>query len=180
MSHVRKTWRTIPGFVRVGICGKTHGTDGEIKLRIDQGREEDCLSSAFLFIDITGSKVPYAIDGIRRTGDLLVSFADVNDNTMASKFVGREVFIPSDEIDKEPLEVPSTLEFYFLTGMKMYASGEYIGLIEEVREFPQQEMAVVQHKGSEILIPLNQSLIVSVDEPANRVEMILPEGLLEL
>ncbi|RLD17803.1 MAG: 16S rRNA processing protein RimM [Bacteroidetes bacterium] len=180
MSTSHPQWRTIPGFVRVGICGKTHGAAGEIKLRIDTGREEACLSSPFLFIDIDGSKVPFAIDGMRRTKDLLVSFAEVSDNTAASRFVGREVFLPSDEVDAEPVEVPSDLEFDYLTGMSLHANGEFIGQIEEVREFPQQEMAVVMYQNSEILIPLNETLIVSIDVEAKKIEMLLPDGLLSL
>lgn len=180
MSTQHPEWRTIPGFVRVGICGKTHGAAGEIKLRIDPGREEACLSSTFLFINIDGSKVPFEVDGMRRTRDLLVSFAEVTDNTKASKFVGREVFLPSDEVEAETVEVPSSLQFHYLTGMKLYANEEYIGLIEEVREFPQQEMAVVFYKKTEILIPLNTALIVSIDEQTKKVEMKLPEGLLDL
>ncbi len=180
MSSQHPQWRTIPGFVRVGICGKTHGAAGEIKLRIDHGREEACLTTAFLFIDIDGSKVPFAIEGMRRTRDLLVSFADVRDNSEASKFVGREVFLPSDEVDEAPIEIPSTLEYYHLTGMKLHANGEYIGLIEEVREFPQQEMAVVMYQKTEIFIPLNASLIISIDEEEKKVEMQLPAGLLDL
>jgi len=180
MSTDQPKWRTIPGFVKVGICGKTHGADGEIKLRIDQGREEVCLSSTFLFIDIEGSKVPFAIDGMRRTRDLLVSFAEVTDNSKASKFVGREVFLPSDEVVEQLDELPSTLEFSYLTNMKLYANGEYVGIIEEVREFPQQEMAVVTYQESEILIPINNSLIVSIDESEKKVEMKLADGLLDL
>jgi 16S rRNA processing protein RimM len=180
MSVLHPEWRTIPGFVKVGICGKTHGADGEIKLRVDPGREEICLSSEFLFIDIDGIKVPFAVDGMRRTRDLLVSFAEVKDKSRASKFVGREIYLPSDEVVNEPVQVPSTLEFNHLTGMALYASGEYIGLVEEVRAYPQQEMAIVTYQQSEILIPLNDFLIDSIDEQEKRVEMKLPEGLLNL
>jgi len=180
MSTFHPEWKTIPGFVRVGICGKTHGADGEIKLRIDTGREEVCLSSAFLFIDIDGSKVPFAIEDMRRTRDLLVSFAGVKDNSMASKFVGREVFLPSDQVVEDVIEIPSSLEFIHLTGMTIYSSGEPIGVIEEVREFPQQEMAIVTYRESQILIPLNMDLIASIDENEKRVEMTLPDGLLDM
>ncbi len=180
MSSNQHNWRTIPGFVRVGICGKTHGAEGEIKLRIDPGREEACMSTAFLFINIDGSKVPFAINGMRRTRDLLVSFAEVTDNSQASKFVGKEVFLPSDEVDADPIEVPSTLEYYHLTGMALYADEEFIGVIEEVREFPQQEMAVVIFRKAEILIPINEALIVSIDKESMRIDMKLPDGLLEI
>jgi 16S rRNA processing protein RimM len=64
--------------------------------------------------------------------------------------------------------------------MKLFAAGEFIGNIEEVREFPQQEMAIIIRKNSEILIPLNASLIEAIDKEANTVEMNLPEGLLEM
>lgn len=180
MNAKRLNWRTIPGFVRVGICGKTHGAEGEIKFRIDPGREEACLASAFLFIDVDGSKVPFAIDGMRRTRDLLVHFADVTDNSLASKFVGRVVYLPSDEVEETAPEIPSDLEFYELIGMTIFSSGEVVGRIEDVREFPQQEMAVVNYHGSEILIPLHSTLILAIDEAQKRIEMTLPSGLLEL
>jgi 16S rRNA processing protein RimM len=45
---------------------------------------------------------------------------------------------------------------------------------------PQQEMAFVIHNGREVLIPLNESLIVSVDRENKTLLMDLPEGLLDM
>jgi len=55
-----------------------------------------------------------------------------------------------------------------------------IGVIEEIIEYPQQEMAAVTYKDKEVLIPLNDQLIVKIDLDGKRIEMDLPEGLLAL
>ncbi len=41
-------------------------------------------------------------------------------------------------------------------------------------------MAFVIHNGREVLIPLNESLIVSVDRENKTLLMDLPEGLLDM
>jgi 16S rRNA processing protein RimM len=45
---------------------------------------------------------------------------------------------------------------------------------------PQQEIAVVVYQNKEVLIPLNEKLIVSIDEDKKVILMDLPEGLLTL
>jgi 16S rRNA processing protein RimM len=54
------------------------------------------------------------------------------------------------------------------------------GVITEVVEMPQQEMAFVLHHGREVLIPLNESLIISIDRENKTLLMDLPEGLLDM
>ncbi len=44
---------------------------------------------------------------------------------------------------------------------------------------PQQEMAFLDYKGAEVLIPLNVQLIVSINEEKQEILMDLPEGLLD-
>ena len=53
-----------------------------------------------------------------------------------------------------------------------------IGAILRVEEFPQQEMAFVEYKGQEVLIPMNDAFIVSIDKTKEEIIMNLPEGLL--
>jgi 16S rRNA processing protein RimM len=44
---------------------------------------------------------------------------------------------------------------------------------------PQQEMAFLDYRGREVLIPLNEQLIISIDETQKHILMDLPEGLLD-
>ena len=52
--------------------------------------------------------------------------------------------------------------------------------ILRVEEYPQQLMAVVQPGDKEILIPLSDQLITSIDKPNRVLMMNIPEGLLDL
>jgi ribosomal 30S subunit maturation factor RimM len=53
-------------------------------------------------------------------------------------------------------------------------------VIDVVREFPEQEMAVIFRNNKEILVPLHADLIVKVDHEKNTVTVSIPDGLLEL
>ncbi len=58
-----------------------------------------------------------------------------------------------------------------------HSSGEKVGVIDRVEEYPQQLMAVVRHpEKGELLIPLHEELIHSVE--ADKIIMNLPDGLI--
>ncbi|MEQ1744165.1 MAG: hypothetical protein ABMA02_01980 [Saprospiraceae bacterium] len=72
-------------------------------------------------------------------------------------------------------------EYGYLVGfmLKDQSVGE-IGIVQEVLELPQQEMAVVLWKGKEVLVPLNTAFVVSIDLARKEVVTDLPDGLLSL
>lgn len=55
-----------------------------------------------------------------------------------------------------------------------------MGEILEVKEYPQQFLATVNYKETEVLIPLNEAFILEIDMDKKVVKFDLPEGLLEL
>ncbi|HLF63991.1 MAG TPA: ribosome maturation factor RimM [Saprospiraceae bacterium] len=177
-SHLR----TIPGFVRIGSTGKTRGIEGELKLYVDDGYLDDALNTGFLFLELNGNKVPLQIESMREIKDILVKFHNINDPTAASKWSSLEVFLPIDEMtsDEAP-EVLSQLEYHNLPGFIIYdVQLGNIGQILEVREFPQQEMAVIQYLDHEVLVPLNPVFIIEIDHEKRTVFMDLPAGLLDM
>ena len=50
----------------------------------------------------------------------------------------------------------------------------------EVNEYPQQFVATVMYKETEILFPLNEDFIVEFDEDEKTLTLDLPEGLLDI
>ena len=55
-----------------------------------------------------------------------------------------------------------------------------IHVILELREFPQQIMAVINTDKKELLVPLNDEFIDDIDHDKRIIQMSLPEGLLDL
>jgi len=73
---------------------------------------------------------------------------------------------------------------FFYTDLKGFTAidetlGE-LGEIIEVNEYPQQFIATVLYKGTEILFPLNEDFIIEIDDEEKILTLGLPEGLLDI
>jgi 16S rRNA processing protein RimM len=121
------------------------------------------------------------VESIRGAGDLIVKFEDIKVREDALLLQSKPVFLPATEIPEDLDTTELEPEYAGVTGYLLIDqhAGE-IGRITEVLEMPQQEMAVVQYQGREVLIPLNDQFILSVDHAGQKVLVDLPEGLLEL
>jgi 16S rRNA processing protein RimM len=174
-----------PEYINIGHTRKTHGVGGELKIMIETRFVEDFLKNERIFIDVKGIKIPYFITSVRGTLDLIVALEDVDNKEAAYSLQSREVFLRKQDLIPEhlrELEVEDeSLEYAFLAGFTLIDQtlGE-IGVIDEILDMPQQEMAMMKHKGKDVLIPLNKSMILKVDKAGKRLTMDLPDGLLDM
>jgi len=172
-------------YINIGYTKKTHGVGGELKVFIEARYLEDFFKNERIFIDIKGVKVPYFITNVRGSLDLIFQLEDVKNKEAAFSLQSREIFLrPQDLIPEHRREIEvieDSLEYEHLNGFMLVdqTAGE-IGVIDEILDMPQQEMAFLRHKGREVLVPLNKNYIVSVDTKQRRVLMDLPEGLLDV
>lgn len=168
-------------YTQIGFTKKTHGIAGELKVFIEEPYEDIFLEADRVFLEIRGAKQPFFIESIRGAGDLIVKFEDIKVREDAILLQSKPVFLPAAEIPDDLDASEPEPEHAGLTGYLIEdKTAGTIGHIREVIEVPQQEMAVVQYQGREILIPLNPLFIQKIDHKAKIVRMDLPEGLLEL
>jgi 16S rRNA processing protein RimM len=175
-------WRTISHFVQIGSTGKVRGRDGEIKFYIDEKYLTAALEAEFIFIEIHGNKVPLEIESVREVQDILIKLRDVNDPSTASRWSSAPVFLPADEVFEDDIDSPEEhLEYGKLKGYTVVDEhlGK-LGVIREVKEFPQQEMAVIEYEGKDVLLPLNPVFITGIDAVQKLLSTDLPDGLLEI
>lgn len=173
-------------YVNIGYTRKAHGLSGELKFAIEEQFLEDFLKNERIFIAVRSSKIPYFIANVRGKGELIVQLEDVDNRDAAQLLQSKEIFLREQDIlpTKPPkIEVPDEdeLEYERLVGYLIVDQimGD-IGAIDEVLEMPQQEMAFLKHKGRDVLIPLNDQMIISIDEVNKKVLMDLPDGLLDV
>lgn len=152
---------------------------------IDVQYLEDFMKNERIFIAVKSSKIPYFIANVRGKGEMIVQLEEVDSRDAAQLLQSREIFLREQDILSDAareFEMPDdSLQYEGLVGFTMLDKtlGE-IGLIDEVLEMPQQEMAFMRFKGKEVLIPLNEQLIVEINEALRQVLMDLPEGLLDV
>jgi 16S rRNA processing protein RimM len=129
-----------------------------------------------------------AADGSRRElqleehwfhkGNVILKFAGVDSISDAELLVGLELQIPEGE--RAELETGAAY-ISDLVGCEVVDRGRSIGTVTEVRfgagEAP---LLVIRREEQEFLVPYAEAFLKNVDLQARRIEMELPEGLLEL
>lgn len=168
----------------IGYTKKTYGVKGELKLNIKDNYLEDFAQAEVLFLSINGRKIPYFIEYINFESPFTIKFEDFNSKEAVIELTGAEIFLRKSDLlaeEEKVLEFEETLVYrkYIEYTIQDKMIG-VLGKIEDIVEYPQQEMAVLTIKEKEILIPLNEQLIESIDDQTKMIVMDLPEGLLNL
>lgn len=167
--------------IEVGYIQKPHGLKGEVILVFDQELADTFEEIEHLFVEVDGGLVPFFIEeeGLRfRTDESAIcQLGFIDSLTKAKELVGCKVFVFNHEIvNSEDGEVVSAL-----IGMRAYDAkfGE-IGLISRVDDFSGNIVITVDHPHAEIMIPLSDEIITSVDEEKNEIYLNCPNGLIEI
>ena len=167
--------------IEIGYTKKPHGLKGEIKVNIKDKYLEDFLRSNCLFLDLNRSIIPHFILDIRNTKHLLVLFEDVDSIGEAEKIAGKKIMLREKDLipEEEKVLELEVLEYAFAEGFVMEDVIQgLIGTILSVEEFPQQEMAFVEYKDREVLVPMIDHFIVEINKKEKRILVELPEGML--
>lgn len=163
----------------IGYITKTKGLKGEVQVYFEFKDFED-LEFDSVLLEISGKLIPFFISSYKlqsnSTGYFL--FEDVDSIEKAEKLVRKKIYLPNS---KKPERTDD--EFYYtdLVGFIVHDEklGE-LGEITDVHEYPQQFIAVVPYKFREIMFPLNEDIILAIDEEEGVLEVRLPEGLVDI
>lgn len=172
-------------YQHIGRTRKLHGTRGELKVEIEPRWLEDFLRTEVLFLELQGKLVPYFVAQIRGGNTPLLQLEDVEDRQLALPLTSKPIYLRRQDLladaEREYEVEEENLVYAHLAGYTLVDErlGE-IGIIREVLDMPQQEMAVVSYRDTEALVPLAEAWLQRIDANNRRVHMTLPEGLLDL
>jgi 16S rRNA processing protein RimM len=165
-------------YVKIGSLLKPVGTRGEIKTDIPDEFLEDFVNAAHVFILINGSYVPYFIESVRETNQILVKFEDMDDPEEASTVSQKDIFMEEKNITSS--EFANQKDKEQLLDYTIISNRENIGTIIAVEIFPQQIMAVVQKDSKPFYLPLVDQFIMEINEEDKIIYMDLPDGILDI
>jgi 16S rRNA processing protein RimM len=124
----------------------------------------------------------------KNEGRVVLQFAGIDTISDAESIAGQDVLVPREErlrLDDDSVYVSEMI------GCTVYDGALPVGVVEEVQfamtadggrrlEDAAPLLAVRSPEGDEILIPFAKAFLVAVDTGAKRIEMMLPEGLIEV
>ncbi|NQV75086.1 MAG: 16S rRNA processing protein RimM [Bacteroidetes bacterium] len=163
----------------IGYITKTKGLKGEVQVYFEYDEPAD-LPLESVFAEINGKLVPFFISTYKlqnnQTGNFY--FDDIDTIEKAQTLIRKKLYLSNS---LKPVREDDEFLITDLKGFIVHDQtvGE-LGNIIEIHEYPQQFVAVVSYKFKEIMFPLNDDLIVEIDEGKGILKVDLPEGLIDL
>lgn len=163
----------------LGKFTKLHGYDGKLVLFLDVDDPEEYQNLEVVFVDQNHQPVPYFIEESFLKGDKLIArLQDVNSSENASALVNKNLYLP---LSRLPKLTGNKFYYHEVPGFKVVdVDHGNLGTVETVLEYPNQAVLQVFHQEKEILIPINDEVILSVDRKDKIIKVQTPEGLVEL
>lgn len=145
---------------------KSNGTDGGILIGMRDIDASDINLKEPVFIEFDGLPVPFFILDItpKGTSKAIVHLNDVLNLQDAEEIVGRAVYINSEEEEEEDDD--------FL-GWTVYDKQTRIGIVDGFEDIPGNPCLAI----GDILIPLHEDFVISIDDSARELVLDLPSGL---
>ena len=164
----------------LGKIVKKYSFKGELLVKLDTDDPIIYTKMESVFIDKNKNLIPFFIErsSLHKSTLLRVKFEDIDSEEDADKLLKSELYLPLEFLPQ-------------LTGNKFYyheifgfeaedLSFGLIGIIKGVNDNTNQAILEIDRNGSEILIPLIDDFIKSVDREQKKIILEVPEGLIDI
>lgn len=163
---------------QLGNVVKTHGLRGELVFFLDVDFPEEYQELESVFIDINGKLVPFFIESLHLQGNkAIVALEEIESIEDAEPLVGKPTYLPLKNLPTLP---DGKYYYHQLVDFSVYEADRLIGKVTEIFEMPTNYLMGVDHQGKEVLIPIEDEIVRSVDLHTQTIHVDLPDGLLEL
>ena len=163
----------------LGYIYKTVGNKGELLLILDVDDVKRYKKLESVFVEINNQLVPFFITAIELRGNgAKVSFEGIDTTQRAEELTRTSLYLPMSFLP--PLKGK---KFYYheIAGFTAIDKKHgNIGIVEKVLDYPNQALFQIKKEGTEILVPIKDDFIISIDREKKIIELDAPEGLIEI
>jgi 16S rRNA processing protein RimM len=106
---------------------------------------------------------------------ILLRFDEIVDINTAEKFIGADIFIP-----RENFPALDEGEYYWvdIIGLSVFREdGTHVGKVVSIFPTGSNDVYVVKHNNTEILLPALETVIIDIDMQNGKMIVRIPEGL---
>jgi len=167
------------GYVAIGTFINLHGYKGKLTAVLYNNQNKKIKFPEPIFVEIQQILVPFFFDEVSISGQkFIVKIKGVENELQAMPFKKKEIFVEENYYNQY-LEIKIELN---TIGFEIFDSSVgYIGIVEEILEYPGQNLyKIISSKKEEILIPINATFIKKIDVEMKTILVTTPEGLLDL
>jgi 16S rRNA processing protein RimM len=166
--------------ISLGSIIKIHALKGELLLQTEVNLDENQIDTEWVFLEYQGQLVPFFVEYLNPSGssNAFIKLEDINSIDQAKEWLGRSVFVPSAAVRKLKSKAPT---IHMLQGFQVIdeKSGS-LGKVNAILELQNNPLIQILQDEKEILIPLSDSIILSIDHKKRLLHIRAPEGLVDL
>jgi 16S rRNA processing protein RimM len=165
--------------ILLGRITKLSGYEGAVTVKLEKIFSENIPLMESVFLEIEGRPVPFFISGSEYSGaDILkLSFEGYESIEKVREFIGCRIFLTSGKPAKTHPDDLTSLKGYLV----LIQNDNFLGTITDIIQNPGQWLLNISTpSGKEILIPLHNDFIVSIDDTKKTVIMDIPDGLTDI
>ena len=164
----------------LGKIVRKHSFKGEVVVKLDTDEPELYKNMESVYVEFGSNLVPFFIDksSLHKGNQLRVQFEDVYSEEEADAILKCGIYLPLNLLPK--LEGN---KFYFHEVIGFTVIDENFGIVGEINHINDkaaQPLFEIDREGKEIYIPLIDEFIKKIDRENKTVEVITPDGLIEL
>jgi 16S rRNA processing protein RimM len=164
----------------LGSVSKVQGIKGKLIFRLEVDFPEDYAELESVYIESNRKLIPFFIEEIEilPKGFARVKLEDVNSDEDAQRLVKGELLLPI-----ENLPTLDDNQFYFHEIIDFIVVDKEIGEIGKVIEhldIPMNPQLLVDHKGTEVLVPISDHFYTGIDKVKREIYVTLPPGLIDV
>jgi 16S rRNA processing protein RimM len=166
-------------YIHIGKLVASFGLKGELILKHELGKKTVFKGIEVLFVEETkGNYLPYFIENSKASNqeETTIKLEGLNTKESAARLVSRNAWVADTDFRKL---VGKTAPIAML-GYQLFDDGNLLAPIEEVINQPHQVLLRITLEGKEVLIPLHEETLNSIDHDKKQVHVTLPDGLLEI
>lgn len=165
--------------VRIGRIAGIHGLRGALKCRPDNPDSDSFESLSRITIEIGGQRREYELRSAAPAGrgTLKIELAGISDANAAEALKGGIVMVPDTSL---PPTKPGEFYYFQAIGCEVFLTdGTAIGTIAEVFSNGANDVMVVRKDNREVLVPVIEDVVKSIDLEGRRVVIEAVPGLLD-
>ncbi len=164
----------------LGKIVKKYSFKGELLVKLDTDDPSIYTKMESVFIDKNKSLIPFFIErsSLHKSTLLRVKFEDIDSEEDADKLLKSELYLPLEFL---PQLTGNKFYYHEIVGFEAEdLSFGLVGIVKGVNDTTNQAILEIDRNGSEILIPLIDDFIKSVDREQKKIILAVPEGLIDI
>ncbi len=164
----------------VGRIARAHGNKGQVIVNPETDFPDERFAvGQVLTVEQGGEQTPRRIASVRfQQGRPIIALDGVETMNDAEALAGAELKVPASELAPLP---ERTYYRHDLIGCEVRTKdGQVVGKVTDVEGPLERSRLVIAARGGEVMVPMVDTICVSVDPAARRIVIDPPAGLIQL